>query len=288
MKRLALAFLYLYLGLAPASAQFGGCLPGLCRQAGPICVNSGHATAFLARTSGLDATHITAYTNLLNGLDSDGLSCKFDFLYVFATQDSTTALLNLISTSYHATIHGAVTFTADRSFSGADGSTTIYISTGFNPLALSATARYQQNTSHISLWSLTNATSIFPAIGATNGSFDTLIFPKYSDNNAYFRLNSVNAGGATANPTPLGHYIATRNGITVNGYRNGATLATIASTANPIPNFELYVASFNNNGTPSGSGLLTASASAGGYLDATQSGNFYTRLRTYMTAVGVP
>ncbi len=99
MKRLAalLFLVFAYLGPTPALAQFGGCLPGLCANKVVVCVNSGHAAAFLARASTLDGTHTTAYTNLLNSLDGHALSCKLDMLHVYATQNSTVALLNLIS-----------------------------------------------------------------------------------------------------------------------------------------------------------------------------------------------
>src|SRR6266436_1867234 len=83
------------------------------------------ASNFLARTSGLDATHITAYTDLLNGLDTDGLTSKLDVLHVYATQDSATALLNLVSTNFNGTAHGSPAFTADHGFRGTDASTTV-------------------------------------------------------------------------------------------------------------------------------------------------------------------
>src|SRR2546430_1348992 len=75
-----------------------------------------HAAAFLARTSGLDGTHTTAYTDFINGLDTDSLFSKFDLIQIYATQDSTTALLNLVSTSFNATPLNSPTFTADRGF----------------------------------------------------------------------------------------------------------------------------------------------------------------------------
>ena len=75
---------------------------------------AGPAAAFLARTSGLNATHTNAYTALINGLVSDAIWAKLDVLYLFATQDQTTALLNLVSASFTAVIHGAPPFAADN------------------------------------------------------------------------------------------------------------------------------------------------------------------------------
>src|SRR5438105_2736087 len=68
---------------------------------GRPAADSAAATNLLARTTGLDAAHIAAYKALLNGLtadgifNSDGTSNFLDALYIWATQDQTTADLNL-------------------------------------------------------------------------------------------------------------------------------------------------------------------------------------------------
>jgi hypothetical protein len=54
--------------------------------------------------------------DLLNRLDADGVTPKLDILRVYATKNSTTALLNLISNSFNGTAHGSLTFTADSGF----------------------------------------------------------------------------------------------------------------------------------------------------------------------------
>src|SRR5262245_58714994 len=91
------------------------------------------AAQFLARTSGLDTAHTNAYTALIDGLVADGIWSKLDLLHIYATQDSTNALLNLISSSFTGITHGSPTFTADRGFTGVSGSSTVYIDTQFNP-----------------------------------------------------------------------------------------------------------------------------------------------------------
>lgn len=286
MKRLLCILFILLLTATPTAAQFGACLPGFCRT--PSCVNSGHASAFLARTSGLDGTHVTAYTNFLNSMDSDGLTCLFDFLYIYATQDSTTALLNLVKNSFNGVIHGVPTFTADSGFSGTDASTTVYIDTGFNPTIEAATSQFQQNTAHLSVWNLTNATSIYAPVGAADAINNTLIYPEYTDTNAYFRVNINGIGDPIAVGTPLGHFFADHDHINNPSVHNGTNIATIVDTSQTVLNLNLYTIGTNNNGTPLGSASLTAAVSGGNYLTPTQYANFYTHLRTYMTAVGVP
>src|SRR5215471_17837360 len=76
------------------------------------------ASAFLARTSGLSTQERNAYINLINGLVSDGVWSLLDALYVMATNTTSTAALNLVSTSFSLVTHGSMTFTADVGYTG--------------------------------------------------------------------------------------------------------------------------------------------------------------------------
>src|SRR2546423_12896093 len=101
---------------------------------------SSHSAAynnFIARTSGLDATHLTAYAALLDGLTTDGFfdgagnSTLLDALYIYATVNRTTALLNLVKNAFSCIENGTVSFSADRGYTG-DGSS-FYLNTQFVP-----------------------------------------------------------------------------------------------------------------------------------------------------------
>jgi hypothetical protein len=90
------------------------------------------ATTFLARTSGLSGTESTAYTNMICGMVADGTWSKFDALYIFATNTTTTANLNLVSTSYGITnVSTTPTFTADVGYTTSGG--TVQLNTNYNP-----------------------------------------------------------------------------------------------------------------------------------------------------------
>ncbi len=257
------------------------------------------ATDFLARTSGLDAAHTAAYIELICGLVEDGVWDTLDVLYVFATQDSTTALLNLKSTSFNGTINGAPTFTADLGFTGVEASTSDYIDTGFNPA--SGSPEYTRNSAHVSLWNLSSTLLTSPpatilsvtessAIGSASGSTSSYIRPKYS-NDTYFPLNVVNnAGQSISSPGPTGHFIGVRSdSVTLAGYRNGSALYSNGSQPSvAVLNQNFYALAINNGGTALGCGLQVPMVSIGSEMNATQAANFYDRLRTYMTAVGVP
>lgn len=255
------------------------------------------ASAFLARTSGLDATHTNAYTNLINGLVADAVWSKLDLLHIYATQNSTTALLNLVSTSYNGTANGSPTFTVDRGFTGTDGSATVYINTGFNA-ATASSPKFVQNSAHLSVWNVTNPGggmngaamgTATPSSGAGN-----LIQPQSTTGNCALKANCNGQIDAIAG-SGTGHHVANRSGPNArDGYRNGVNIQSITSGANSgsiaVQNGNIYAIGHNNLDTPVpvGSGFQLAMISIGSSLSPTDVTFFYNRLRTYMTAVGVP
>jgi len=248
------------------------------------------AAAFLARTSGLDSTHIAAYIALLNGFDADSLTAKLDAAYALATQDSTTALLNLVSSSFTAATSGSPAFTIDRGFTGVESSTTVFIETGFN--ATVGSPNFTKNSGHISAFSVTNVSSGSPIMGIGNsgGNDELTVWPKFSgDNNAYFRVNAA-TGVNVANSVGSGHYHAARSGASsLQGYKNGSQIVTGSPTAVNIQNKTVLLLGQNNTlGPPSGSQYQCAFASIGNITGSTDVANFNTRVRTFLTALGVP
>lgn len=293
VRFIALGFL-LFVAALPthkASAQFGACLPAFCAST-PI-TGCTEGNAFIARTSGLDALHINAYQDFICGLVADGIFSKFDIIYIFATQDSTTAGLNLVSTSYPAIVHGVPAFVADRGYTGVSGSATIYIDTGFNP-TIAASPKYVLNSAHISGWSLTNVQSGDALLGAFDAgpSNHTYILPWFTGTGlTYFRVNLASSTSDVGPPTgdSRGHFLATRSAVNTElGYINGVNAPVSGTVTSGLTNNNLYVLGTNNNGTPSGAAFQETMASVGSDLNATNELNFYNRLRTYMTTVGVP
>ena len=251
-------------------------------------VVSTEAAAFLARTTGLDATHTDAYTALINGLVTDGIWDKLDVLHVYATQDSTTALLNLVSTSYNGTASGSPTFTADRGYQG-DGTNRV-IQYGFIP-ATAPSPKFVRDSAHISAWNLTNTGVTGHALGCNNvGNAYSHIHCKFTDNNAYFRVTGSNVGGGIAMSDARGHFIANRSASNaVQGYKNGSSVVTSSDASQVVASSQFIDLGSNNGGTSSNfTTHQIAMTSIGSSLNATEVTNFYNRLRTYMTAVGVP
>lgn len=253
---------------------------------------SPQAARFLARTSGVDTLHRNAYINLINGLVEDGVWSLLDVLYIFATQSSANALLNLIGSSFNGTANGSPTFTANQGFTGVDASTTVYIDTGFN--ASIAGGKYAQNSAHVSTWQLNNITSSFPTMGVGDFGLSnnvTQIYPKFTaDGNAYFRIDDGTPSGGSASSTAVGHFLSNRTGSAASqGYVNGALFSSPNATSSGLNNLNMAILALNvvTTGFSNGSSYQLSMASCGAGLNFTQASLFYSRLRTYMTAVGV-
>ncbi|MGX1322682.1 hypothetical protein AB7M17_006135 [Bradyrhizobium sp. USDA 377] len=267
------------------------------RSAGGGSVPGPEASAFLARTSGLDATHTNAYTDLINGLVTDVIWSKLDALYIYATADSTTAMLNLVQNAYNLTQHGSPTFTTDRGFTGTDSSSTIYMDTGFNP-STATSPKFTQNDAHICAWQIPNAGSAAPPIGQNNGGpgDGNYVWPQNSGSGAgpIMVCNShISIGDSHSTSDASGFYISTRDSSSSKqGYRNNATLVDSVGDSSRLLNCNIYTLGINeiSTGSPvaNGCGTQQAMAGFGSKMTSTDVSNFYNRLRTYMTAVGVP
>jgi hypothetical protein len=253
-----------------------------------MLMDPGFVAQFLERTSGLDATHVSAYTALINGLVSDGIWSKLDVLHVYATQDSTTALLNLVSPAYTGVSHGSPTFTADRGFTGTGNSTTVYIDTTFVP-QFATSPQMSLNSGHVSIWDATDTgQSPQGMMGAFNANGSIELISKFTDNNSYFLVNG-NTFTTVASASAQGHFIANRSGASASqGYKNGSSIVTNTDSSTGLPGVTVVTLGMNSNNTIHGSNVQAAMASIGSSLSSTDASNFYTRLRTYMTAVGVP
>jgi len=259
--------------------------------ASPYFAFASRAAAAGAPLSGSDAVN---YHNLLDGLVADGLmnadgtSNYLDALYVLAAPSSTVALLNLVSGSYNLTANGSPTFVAYQGYTG--GTNSKFLNTGFVPST--AGGKFTQNSAHLSVWNNTAvAVQNGEAIGAlTSGSGASHIFPRFTDNKAYYRINdgSTNSAGATVTDG-IGFYLASRSGSSAQaGYKNATDQGITAVSSLGLTSTNIYILTSNTNGTAVGafSGQISA-ASIGGSLNSTQVTALYNRLATYRTAVGL-
>lgn len=259
--------------------------PGTAHSTGGGC---SEATTFLARTSGLDATHQTAYTTMICGMVTDGTWTKMDALYIFATNTTTTANLNLKSTSYGLTQTGSVSFTADQGYTG-DGSTG-YLNTGFIPST--AGGNYTQNSASFGAYIRTSRTT-----GASYAAIATDVSntgqarwnPNYNSINANWQINDASFRDI-ANANAQGFWGLSRTAsTTANLYKNSSGTAfdsiTNASTGLSASSFTI-LAENRSGGVVDFSADQLAAAFIGGGLSSAEWVNLQSRINAYMTTVG--
>jgi hypothetical protein len=254
---------------------------------GPINPVSSQAATFLAKTSGLDNTHTNAYISLINGVVTDGVWTKLDVFHIYATQDSTTSKLNLVSTSYNG-VYGPTppTFAADRGYTGVTASTLVFIDTGYTPTT-SPGAQFTLNSAHLSMWSLTAGVVSSDGVGVNDNS---VIDPHYVTGDVLLASVNCHFGSMSVpNSDGTGFYIANRSGATAQQlYKNGASVASNSTVTTTLANRNMLTVGNNNAGAGYGWGGQEAAVTIGSSLSSTDASSLYNRLRTYMTAVGVP
>ena len=286
MKRVWLA-LALCLALAGGAHAQGGMGPG------PGTVHStggcAEATTFLARTSGLSGTETSAYTTMICGMVTDGVWTKLDAFYIFATNTTTTANHNLISTSFGLTqVVGALTFTADRGYTGIAGRA---LDTN---LVLTAATKYTLNSAASGGYVLTNRTANGAAVlfGVTDATRYDFMRTHNASGNAEFDVNSATFSAA-ASTTSQGSWFANRSAASGAGaltlYRNGSSFSATSVASTGVPTTQtIWISALNNNGVLNSSGTDEIAAFwVGGGFNATDVANFSSRVNTYMAALGV-
>jgi hypothetical protein len=288
-------------------ASIGLWLVWLCAAVGQSYLPTGTAaftasctqsSNFIARTSALDTAHKTAVDTLICNLVTDGVWAKLDALYVFATNSSANALLNLVSSTYNATANGSPSFAADAGFTGVDSSTTVDVDTGFNPNTAtvggcSGVPCFLLNSAHISAWSNTNTTSGVSGgvmMGAGSTGTNTHFFPKYSGGSGSFEVNTLTAiSVAVANST--GHFVNNRTGASaVQAYRNASSIVTGTTASVSLPASTIAVLADNSavSGIQFGAANQVMAASIGGGLASGDVTNLCHELNTYLhTIAGV-
>jgi hypothetical protein len=254
------------------------------------------ATNYLARTTGgNEGGNATNITTLICGLVTDGVitgdlsgatgcGAFFDGLYITAQQNATDAKLNLCGTSY-----GLGTTTATfTSYQGYSAFPSPPIDTGFNPSTASGHFNPGSGGGFVgsmSVWAYDAPNNIQVGTSSSGTSFTYLLANLSSV--FYCDINNSAADNSVASPTTNGFYSCDRTGQTnTNLYFNGSSLGTgNAAASNAVDNIDLFI---GGRQTDLSTTKTLSEASFGGPLGATLQTALYTRLRAYMTAVGVP
>ena len=241
--------------------------------------HSAEALAYLARTvGGNEGGNGANIATLIDGLVSDGVWAKLDALYVLAQQNRTDAMLNLVGTSYPLTLFGSFQgadpiYSYQAGFSNfANGS----LDSGFNA-AIAPSPHYTQNNASLGIWSYAVVSE--PNTQITTPSFGSHLYDNYPG--FYARINSPSIPSVPTTITK-GLFVGDRpDASSVIPYQNGVAGSMQAGAASAPENGNFII-----GGQPTAQTL--SAAFIGASLGAAGQLALYNRLRTYMTAVGVP
>lgn len=263
--------------------------PGVFQNRGAIdAAPSGgcsQSATFLARTSGLSGTETIAYQALICGMVTDGTWSLFDALWVFATNTTTTANLNLISTSFGLTKTGTVTFTADSGYTG-DGSTGFF-NTAFTPSTNGV--NFTQNTASFGTCVLNSRTTpqTWGELGSQNGGPYSYLLPYASGPVVQYNVNATAVFPSNASTNAQGSWILVRTGTNAGElYLNGAGLVAYTAAVQALTTIPFYIFAINVSGTATDiSGDNLGYVFLAGGLTGTQAANIRSRLSTFLTTV---
>lgn len=223
----------------------------------------------------------TPIQDLVSGLTSDGVFAKLDRLWVFAQATEALALVDLI-VSASATAVNSPTFTANRGYTG-NGSTQ-YIDS--NVTDTTTGLQYARDSACIFGWNNTAGQEAVPFFGVDHVGIDvTTAYPEFTDGNAYFDVNDSGSQNAGAWDGRTGLYLMNRTASNSQTYdANGAQIGTSVAASVALSGDKFVFL----KGRELLSSRQICCGGFGGGLTAGDRTNLYTRLRTYMTAVGVP
>jgi hypothetical protein len=207
---------------------------------------------------------------------------KLDTLYIFAAADSQSSLLNWKTPgTSNATNVNSTTFTIDRGYTG-NGST-MYINSNYN--FSTGGGKYTQNNASIFAWSNTLGNQSAALLGITGASDVVNIFPEFTDDKTYWRVNDTTGVVDSSAIDGDGFYtgtILTANPIT--GYRNGSNL--IAGPPTVLTALQNQTMVFLQTTGAFFSTRQILMGGSGDFLTTNDVVNLYNLVLVYMQAVG--
>lgn len=250
-----------------------------------------NTTAWIAAVIGAGGTvsgQQAAYVNTLEqALTAGSVITLLDRLWLFASENSTQALIDLVARST-ATATNSPTFTASQGYAG--NGTSSYIDSNFN--ASTAGGNFAQNSAHYSIYSRSNragADATAFGAGAAAGSRNALYLRTVTDR-GIARVNLTGAFGGTdyASTDARGMWVGSRTAAGAGStYRNGSSVSSFTEASAAPFNGNFFIGASNGGGA---AGLFDtaqiAICSIGGGLDATKAATLSTAVNAYMTALG--
>lgn len=227
----------------------------------------------------------TVVNNLITGLKADGTWVKLDRLWLFAAENSQSALIDLVALTEALPI--GVTFTLNRGYAG--NGINQYIRTFFN--AATQGVNWTVSSAHIAAWDNTDRAQGPDVVTGVQDDLSVSDLMPFNGSGIVARINNgLSSYGTPANSTSRGFFIGQRNdGSETESFYNGVSRGLTSDVRNTVVDLPFYVCTRNENGDASSyTADQISMISYGGKFIGTETLTYYNRLRTYMTAVGVP
>lgn len=241
-------------------------------------------TAWVAAVVGdsgtVSAGRQTIVDNLIAGLKADGIFTKLDRIWLFAAENSQSALRDLVAAASASAV-GTPIFTTDVGYAGMT-SPDSYINSNFNP-STATTPKFTRNSACAFGWSNSSAALNEQPIVGQQG-LGLFMYPMTSGNvNAAINEAVTFSVGITV-ANGLGFYHVNRSASNAEQiYKNGSSVQTGANASVLPENSNIF---FLRASTP-----WTGQARLGGFgqsLTATEATNIWSRFTTYLAAVDSP
>lgn len=228
--------------------------------------------------------------DLIVGMKYDNVWTKFDRLGLLAADDNISARTDVVSRTL-VTAVGTPTFTANQGYAGElTGNPTSYLNSNYRETT--AGNKFVRDDCHLSVWIVTACVGGYLLGQVGHAAEDT---SSLFDNGVVIHsdLTDANATGPSFTYTSnLGHFTNCRlNSTDLILYQNGSQVQTKSSASNPADAYDWFITCINNQSTgfpENGTNGIIGAVSMGASLTAPEVSKFYARLRTYMSAVGVP
>lgn len=247
------------------------------------------ATAFIAAAGITNLTQAAAINTLVNDLKTYGLWTKMKALYPMVGGTATSHKFNLkdprdLDAAYRLVFNG-----------GGVHSSTGYQLNGTNAYAdtklIPSNVLSSNGKVSLGFYSRTNRTgSNQVAMGAFTpfANSGVLIYPRYTDNKAYFGLNDDTNGNYISVTSTQGFYQGARNNSTTQSLSNiNGSNYSFTYNALSLPNVSIFIGSLNSNtSSVKVDSLELAFSYIGEDLSATDLSNYYTAVQKFQTTLG--
>ncbi|KKM20199.1 hypothetical protein LCGC14_1647830 [marine sediment metagenome] len=236
-----------------------------------------------------DAATAAIWNTYVRSGVADGWWAKEDVEYVYAahTNDNGEALINWKNPgTFDAAAFNAPAFVANEGFTG--NGTTQYIDCNWNPSANGV--NYVLNSASMGVYIRTNVKEAKFDIGANNIGQHinaTQIIARWSDDNAYIRINTATPLGG-GNLDSRGMYVSARTAVNVNNlYKNKVSIANSADASVGLTSSNIYTLARNDGGSALDFNAKQLSmAFAGAGMTQTDVNNKTDAFNAAMTALG--